>query len=211
MSPAVQRLVAGFFLVGLSPLLGALVALVWVTSGRPVLHRAVRVRPGGTFTLYKLRTMTAEVGPRVTAASDSRITPFGRWLRRTKLDELPQLWNVVRGDMLLVGPRPEDPRYVDWSDPLHQRVFSATPGITGRTALAFRDEEALLAAAALDLARGDGRDAVVDADIDHAYRERILPTKLAVDAAYLDERSLWTDLELIGRTIGQVLGRTGRR
>src|SRR4029450_13443700 len=95
--------------------------------------------------------------PPTPAAGDPRVTSPGPLLRRTKLDELPQLWNVVRGDMALVGPRPEDPRYVDLGDPLHQTVFGALPGITGPTALAYRDEETVLADAALVVARASGR------------------------------------------------------
>ncbi len=153
--------------------------------------------------------MPPSTGPGVTAGGDRRVTRLGRLLRRTKLDELPQLWNVVRGDMALVGPRPEDPRYVDLADPLHARVFAARPGITGPTALAYRDEETLLAEAAAAVAQADGRDHAGVDDLDVAYREVILPAKLAMDAAYLDARSTRGDLEIIGRTIGQAFGRTG--
>ena len=111
-------------------------------------------------------------GSAITAAGDSRVTPIGRRLRRTKLDELPQLWNVVRGEMALVGPRPEDPRYVDLSDPLQRVVLSVPPGITGPTALAFADEEQRLAAAALAVARAAGRGKATEADLERAYRER---------------------------------------
>ena len=151
------------------------------------------------------------MGPGITAAGDARVTRLGRFLRRTKLDELPQLWDVVRGDMALVGPRPEDPRYVDLSDPVHRVVFSARPGITGPTALTFADEESVLAAAALDVARADGRDVATDDDLDRAYRQTVMPTKLAMDAEYLRTRSTRGDFEILGRTIGQVLGRTTRR
>jgi len=201
-------------LVILSPLLALLYAAVRVSSPGPTLHRATRVRPGGTFTLYKFRTMRAQSaasGPRVTATGDRRVTRVGSTLRRTKLDELPQLWNVARGEMALVGPRPEDPRYVIADDPLHRRVFSALPGITGPTALAYRDEETILADAALAIARSDGRVRTSDDDVDRAYRETILPAKLAMDAEYLRTRSTRGDLVILGRTIGQVLGRTARR
>jgi len=147
----------------------------------------------------------------VTATGDRRVTRVGSTLRRTKLDELPQLWNVARGEMALVGPRPEDPRYVIADDPLHRRVFSALPGITGPTALAYRDEETILADAALAIARSDGRVRTSDDDVDRAYRETILPAKLAMDAEYLRTRSTRGDLVILGRTIGQVLGRTARR
>jgi Sugar transferases involved in lipopolysaccharide synthesis len=198
-------------LVILAPIFAILTLVIRLTSTGPVLHRSVRVGRGGTFTLLKFRTMnpgSSAVGPGVTAAGDPRVTPFGRILRRTKLDELPQLLNVVRGDMALVGPRPEDPRYFDRTDPLHREVFSSRPGITGATALAYRDEEAILAAAALDLSRMDGRQRATEADVDRAYRDVVLPAKLAMDAEYLRTRSVCGDLAILGRTIGQVLRRT---
>jgi len=208
------RAIALAALIVLSPLLALLAVLVRATTPGPALHRASRVGRAGEFTLYKFRTMTvgaAATGPGVTAAGDARVTSLGRLLRRTKFDELPQLWNVVRGDMAFVGPRPEDPRYVDRTDPLHRTVFSALPGITGPTALAYQDEETVLAGAALDVATADGRDRATDDDLDRAYRAVVLPAKLAMDAEYLRTRSARGDLAILGRTIGQVLTRTTRR
>jgi lipopolysaccharide/colanic/teichoic acid biosynthesis glycosyltransferase len=209
----IQRCVALIGLVVLAPLILALALAVRLTSPGPALHRATRVRPGGTFTLYKLRSMRADAvstGPGVTAGGDRRVTRLGRILRRTKLDELPQLWNVARGDMALVGPRPEDPRYVDLSDPLHARVFGALPGITGPTALVYRDEEPLLETAARERARSAGRDEPTHDDIEAAYREVVLPSKLRMDAGYLAARSTNSDLRVLAMTIGQVLARTRR-
>jgi lipopolysaccharide/colanic/teichoic acid biosynthesis glycosyltransferase len=210
----IQRAFALLTIVVMGPLLGALAAAVRLGSPGPALHRARRVGPDGEFTLYKFRTMTVgaeAAGPGITAAGDPRVTRLGRVLRGTKLDELPQLWNVVRGEMLVVGPRPEDPRYVDRADPLHALVFAARPGITGPTALAYRHEERLLAEAASDVARADGRSEPTAADVERAYRERILPRKLELDAAYLRSRSATGDLAILGRTIGQVLRGTGGR
>jgi lipopolysaccharide/colanic/teichoic acid biosynthesis glycosyltransferase len=210
----VQRTVALVALIVLAPLIVALAIAVRLTSRGPAFHRAERFGPSGKFRLHKLRTMERDAaarGPGITAAGDSRVTRLGRFLRRTKLDELPQLWDVVRGEMALVGPRPEDPRYVDLSDPLHREVFAVRPGITGPTALEYRDEETLLAAAALDAARADGRTAATDDDLDRAYRETILPAKLAMDAEYIRSRSAGGDLAILGRTIGHVLGRTTHR
>jgi lipopolysaccharide/colanic/teichoic acid biosynthesis glycosyltransferase len=210
-SIAFQRILALVGLVVLGPLILALGLAVRLTSPGPAFHRATRVRPGGSFQLLKVRTMredAAATGLGVTAAGDPRVTRLGRTLRRTKLDELPQLWNVVRGDMALVGPRPEDPRYVDLGNPLHARVFGARPGITGPTAIAYRDEEAILAKAADVIARQAGRDTATSEDLDVAYREVVLPAKLAMDADYLATRSFAGDLRLIGRTFSQVLGRT---
>src|SRR4051794_36845870 len=134
MPVVVGRVIAAIGLLFLGPLILALGAAVRLTSPGPALYRATRAGPHGTFTLHKLRTMRAGAatsGPGVTAAGDARVTRLGRLLRRTKLDELPQLWDVVRGQMALVGPRPEDPRYIDPSDPIHRAVFAALPGITG--------------------------------------------------------------------------------
>lgn len=207
----IQRVIAGVGLVVLGPLILALAAAVRLTSRGPAFHRATRVYPRGTFTLYKLRSMRVdgEVGPAVTAAGDRRVTRLGRVLRTSKLDELPQLWNVVRGDMALVGPRPEDPRYVDMTDPLHATVFGALPGITGPTALAYRDEETILGGAAREIAQQVGRDAPTDDDLDRAYREVVLPAKLRLDADYLASRSIARDINVLGMTIGQVLRRNG--
>jgi len=209
----IQRALGLVLLLLLGPLILALAAAVRLTSRGPAFHRATRVRPGGTFTLYKLRSMRAgadAAGPGITSRGDARVTRLGRVLRRTKLDELPQLWNVVRGDMALVGPRPEDPRYVDLADPLHALVFGALPGITSSTALAYRDEEAVVAETSRELARADGRGEATPEDVDRGYREVVQPAKLAMDADYLSTRSTRTDLAVMGMTIGQVLRRTDR-
>lgn len=167
-------------------LVGVALAMRLAGDRGPFLHRATRVGEGGTpFTVLKVRTMRhGSSGTGVTLARDPRVTPLGRILRRYRIDELPQLVNVVRGDMSLVGPRPEDPRYVDWSDPLHRRVFSAKPGITGLAQLEFHDEARLLV--------GD--------DAEERYRRDVLPAKLLLDARYLDERSTLLDLRILART-----------
>ena len=179
-------------LVASSPILLAAATLVAATSPGPVLFRQTRVGLGGRpFTLLKLRTMRmAPEGSQLTASGDSRITPVGRWLRRFKLDELPQLWNVIRGDMSLVGPRPEVPRYVDAADPLWQSVLSARPGLTDPVTLRLRDEEALLAGAE---------------DVEGFYRERLLPWKLRGYRDYLARRSWASDLGVLGATLLAVL------
>jgi lipopolysaccharide/colanic/teichoic acid biosynthesis glycosyltransferase len=161
----------------------------------PVLFKQQRVGLNGRpFTLLKLRTMrVAPEGSQLTASGDARITPVGRWLRRFKLDEIPQLWNVVRGDMSLVGPRPEVPRYVDDS-PLWRQVLSARPGLTDPVTLRLRDEEALLASVA---SGGD--------DPESFYRERLLPWKLRGYCDYLERRSWATDLGVLGATALAIL------
>ena len=121
----------------------------------------------------------------MTLAQDPRVTRLGRVLRRYRIDELPQLISVVRGDMSLVGPRPEDPAYVDLSDPLHRRVFSAKPGITGLAQLEYHDEA----------------DRLVGPDAERRYREEILPAKLTLDAEYLDRQTTLLDLQILLRTV----------
>lgn len=204
MPDVLQRLGAMLAMVALSPLLVALAFAVRLTSPGPAFHRALRVSRGQPFTLYKFRTMALaddDGGPGVTIAGDPRVTRLGRSLRRSKLDELPQLWNIVRGELLLVGPRPEDPRYIDWDNPTHRLVFAAAPGITGPTAIAFRAEEHLLADEAGRIANADGRTVVTADDIDRAYRDRILPLKLAMDAEYLRTRSVRGDLAILRDTL----------
>lgn len=162
-------------------------------SGRPVFFRQFRVgRAGRPFRLVKLRSMRpSSSGPSVTARGDARVTPVGRWLRRTKLDELPELWNVLRGDMSFVGPRPEVPEYVDLDNPLWADVLQVRPGLTDPMTLTLRDEEALLE--------------VVEGDRDRYYRETLQPQKLAGYRAYLERRTWRTDLRVIYDTIAALL------
>jgi lipopolysaccharide/colanic/teichoic acid biosynthesis glycosyltransferase len=180
-------------LVALSPLLLFTAACVLLGSGRPVLFRQTRVgRAARPFTMYKFRTMRNDPsGPAVTAGDDPRITRIGALLRRTKLDELPELWNVVRGDMSLVGPRPEAPRYVDAGEKRWERVLSVRPGITDPTTLTLIDEESLLAS--------------VEGDREQYYREHLVPKKLDGYIAYLERRSWRSDLAVLLRTVRSVV------
>jgi lipopolysaccharide/colanic/teichoic acid biosynthesis glycosyltransferase len=139
-----------------------------------------------------MRADRSEAGPGVTTGRDARVTRIGGLLRRFRLDELPQLWNVAMGQMRLVGPRPEDPRYVDFDRPLHCEVFTEPPGIAGLTQLVYADEGRLLDATA---------------DPDGYYREEILPRKVAIDAAYLRNRSVKLDLWILAQTPRALLGR----
>jgi lipopolysaccharide/colanic/teichoic acid biosynthesis glycosyltransferase len=158
-------------------------------SPGPVFFRAQRVgRHGHLFSIYKFRSMVpdaAQKGPGITAAGDPRITRVGKVLRRTKLDELPQLINVVRGEMSLVGPRPEDPRYVALYTPEQWRVLSVRPGITSPASIRFRHEE--------DMLQGE--------DWEQVYREKVLPAKLQIELEYLERRSVWHDLGIIAQTV----------
>ncbi len=176
-------------LIMLSPLFICLAALIKLDSPGPVFYRALRVgKDGKLFYLYKFRSMVVDAersGPKITTRGDARVTRVGRFLRRSKLDELPQLINVLKGDMSLVGPRPEDPRYVALYTTEQLRVLTVRPGITSAASLAYRDEEQLLT--------GENWETV--------YREEVLPHKLAIDLAYLEQRTLLSDLKLILKTI----------
>ena len=147
------------------------------------------------FNILKFRTMRAGSdgqGPAVTAAGDARITRAGAWLRHTKLDELPQLLNVLRGEMSLVGPRPEVPRYMALYEPaVRERILSVRPGITDLAALEFRDEERLLAAAP---------------DVERAYVEQILPVKQRYYLDYVARHSVGGDVRILLNTLAALLG-----
>jgi lipopolysaccharide/colanic/teichoic acid biosynthesis glycosyltransferase len=183
-----------------SPVIAACAAAVVLTSGRPAFFRQIRVGRGGRpFRLVKLRSMRgAPAGPRVTARGDDRVTPVGRVLRRTKLDELPELWNVLRGEMSFVGPRPEVPEYVDLADPRWAEVLQARPGLTDPVTLALRDEEDLMESVAGDRER--------------YYRETLQPRKLAGYRSYLERRTWRTDVGVIWNTVMALLpGRSTER
>jgi lipopolysaccharide/colanic/teichoic acid biosynthesis glycosyltransferase len=196
MPDAAQRMIAAVVLVVVSPALLVLGIAIRLESPGPALYRARRVGEGGrTFVCYKLRTMTgartAGRDPRISRANDPRVTRLGRRLRALRLDELPQLWNVARGEMRLVGPRPEDPAFVDLGEVAHREVFTARPGITGLAQLAFVDEAMWLT--------GD--------ESERLYRELVQPRKVAVDLAYLRRRGPRLDLWILASTAATVLGR----
>lgn len=184
----VEALVVALCLLAMLPVLLLLALAVALSSPGTILFRQVRVGRGGKrFTLYKLRTMRASAGGiEITAADDARTTRVGRFLRRTKLDELPELWNVLRGDMSLVGPRPEVPRYVDFTDPLWRQALCVRPGLTDPVTILLRHEEELLAS--------------VEGDREHFYLNELQPFKLRGHLAYLQQRSWLTDLQVIART-----------
>lgn len=180
---------SGAGLIVLSPLLLALALAVKLGSPGPIFYRANRVgRYGVPFKLLKFRSMVInadQIGPAVTGAVDPRITRVGRFLRRTKLDELPQLINVLRGEMSLVGPRPEDPRYVALYTNEQRQVLNVRPGITSPASITYRNEEAMLV--------GD--------DWEKHYVEQIMPAKLVVDLEYARNASLWRDVRVILGTL----------
>jgi len=168
---------------------------VLLSSGAPVFFVQERVGLGGcSFRLLKYRSMhrRADQGVPLTAHDDRRVTRFGRFIRASKLDELPQLFNIVKGEMSFVGPRPEVARYVDGYTALQRKVLEVRPGLTDRASIAFRNEERLLGV-------------VPEGDRERYYLESILPKKLEMNLAYIDHASLGHDLEIIARTIAATL------
>ena len=167
--------------------------MVRCRDGRPIFFRQTRVGQGGEpFEILKFRTMSVDNrGSLITGGGDPRITENGALLRRSKLDEMPQLWNVVRGDMQLVGPRPEVPKYVDMYDEQQRRVLDNKPGITDVASLAFRDEESLLAAAE---------------DPANFYIEKLMPAKIELNLEYAARRNFFSDLGVIVDTFLVVAG-----
>ena len=194
---AVDIVFAGLGLVLTAPLLAVCAIAIKVDSDGPVLFRQTRVgRYGRHFRILKLRSMAHTAGNQVaklTVAGDSRITRVGRWLRAGKLDELPQLYNVLRGDMSLVGPRPEVPEYVANYTPKQKEIFRFRPGLTSPASVSYIQEEALL----LD-----------QANPDTFYRQHLLPIKLGLDLEYCSKASLATDILLLATTIFHLARRT---
>ena len=182
-----------FSIVGLlflSPVFGLLAAAVKLSDGGPVFYRQQRVGQGGRlFAILKFRSMLVnaeKMGLSVTKEGDPRVTRMGRLMRKSKLDELPQLWNVLRGDMSLVGPRPEVPHYVEQYTAGQKRVLALKPGITDLATLEFRNEEELLNTAA---------------DTEKFYIEHCLPRKIELNLAYAEKANAWEDIKIIFRTL----------
>jgi lipopolysaccharide/colanic/teichoic acid biosynthesis glycosyltransferase len=184
---------SGSALLILAPLLAVLAVLIRLTSPGPAFYASPRVGRGGRFfQMLKFRTMVVgadKAGPWVTAGDDPRITPVGRLLRRTKLDELPALWNVLVGEMSIVGPRPENPRSASLYSDEQKCVWSLRPGLTSLATIKYRHEEQLL----------KGSD-----DVEAAYYE-IMQDKLALEMEYLERQSLWLDLQIIVGTMRAIL------
>jgi len=185
---SVDILLSALIVLLLSPVFAAVALAVWLESGSPVMFRQVRIGRGFCrFGILKFRTMRVDaVGPLVTVGGDRRITRVGRILRLTKLDELPQLWNVLLGEMSMVGPRPEVPEYVELFRDRYRTILAVRPGITDLASIYYRNEEAILA---------QSRDPL------HEYSNRILPIKLELADRYIRERSFLRDVAIIARTV----------
>ena len=188
-------LIAAAGLLLAAPLMLAIAVWIKLDSPGPVFFRQERVgRHGRAFRIHKFRTMRhdpSDRGPQITVGGDGRITRVGALLRNSKLDELPQLLDVLQGTMSLVGPRPEVPRYIQfYPADLRDKILSVRPGITDLASIEYRRESELLARAV---------------DPERAYVEQVLPEKLRYAAQYVDRASLWTDIRLLWRTLRVVL------
>jgi lipopolysaccharide/colanic/teichoic acid biosynthesis glycosyltransferase len=185
-------------LIGLlifSPLFLVIAILIKLSSSGSIIYSQERVGLNGKlFRLYKFRSMVAnadKIGTSVTSDEDPRITKIGRFLRKTKLDELPQLWNVLKGDMSLVGPRPDVPEVVNTYSPEMRRILEVRPGITGTAALYLINEEELLALAH---------------DPDRAYEEIFIPAKIKLSMEHVTRKSIWFNLSIIIKTMWALTG-----
>jgi len=185
-------------LMGLIALLPVFIAVAWVVKkdGGPVFYRQQRVGKHGTlFNIYKFRSMVIDAdktGAKVTASHDPRITRIGSLLRKTKIDELPQLFNVLTGDISLVGPRPEVPYYVSkWPDACRKIILSVKPGITDYATLYYNNEQAVLAKA------GDPK---------KAYLKEVMPHKLRMYEQYVKDQNFWLDIRIILATLLKMVG-----
>jgi lipopolysaccharide/colanic/teichoic acid biosynthesis glycosyltransferase len=181
---------SGIGLIVLFPVMLVIGLIIKITSPGPVFFVQKRVGKNfKEFNLYKFRSMVVnadKLGPSVTKGDDKRITPIGRFLRKTKLDELPQLWNVLKGDMSLVGPRPEVMKYIKERKKEYERVLSVRPGITDYAAIEFRDEEEILNKYP---------------DTEKAYIEIILPKKIELYYKYIDNINFIDDVKIILKTL----------
>jgi len=184
----IDKVVAAAGFIVLSPLMALIAIAVMIEDGFPVLYRQRRIgKDGRPFMILKFRSMRVNAqGSAITAANDRRVTRTGAVLRKLKLDELPQLINVVLGEMRLIGPRPEVPDYVDVQNPMWKTVLRSSPGITDLATLAFRNEEELLGGVS---------------NPDAYYRSSILPAKLHLNVRYQESRTWSRDLKLLWLTV----------
>ena len=183
---------AGAGLLVLAPLFGVVALLIKLDSPGPVFFKQKRIGRGFCpFWIYKFRTMRHEAADarQLTVGDDARITRIGHFLRRSKLDELPQLFNILKGDMTLVGPRPEVPRYVEAFRRDYEEILTVRPGLTDLASLKYRDESALLGQSA---------------DPEQEYLRRVLPDKIRLGKEYIHRSSLAFDMSLILKTLGKV-------
>ena len=194
-------------LVVLSPIFAVVSVLVKINMPQgPVIFRQERVgRDGKLFNIYKFRTMREDPNSSpVSVAGDSRVTGLGKILRRAKLDELPQLWNILKGDMSFVGPRPDVPGYVDTLAGGDREILALRPGVTGPASLKYRNEEDILADVERRLRDGERIFAPDGSGITSVleYNDKVIfPDKVRINRIYLRDRSLWLDIKIIVATV----------
>ena len=185
---------SGLGLIVLSPLFAILAVWIKSDSKGPVFYRQTRVGKGNKdFRLFKFRSMrpnSDKHGLITVGGHDPRVTRSGYYIRKYKLDELPQLINVFKGDMSLVGPRPEVRKYVDMYTTEQMRVLSVRPGITSLASIHYRNENDILA---------------ISDDPDKCYIEQVMPDKLSIDLKYVDQANLWNDIKLIFLTFREII------
>jgi len=200
MKRAIDLLISGVGLIVLSPVLFALALWIKLDSAGPVFHRGLRVgRDETRFRMFKFRSMVENahlIGGTSTPEDDPRITRAGKFLRKYKLDELPQLLNVFRGEMGLVGPRPQVPWAVDLYTPEEKTILRMRPGITDYASLRFRDEGEIL--------RGS-------TDPDKDYMEKIHPEKMRLSLEYARTHSVWLDCKILASTVAALVCGSGQR
>jgi len=187
----IDIVLSSLVLLLLSPILAVVALAVWLDSAGPILFRQERVGLRFRhFRIVKFRTMRVATGPTVTIAGDTRVTRVGKCLRLTKLDEVPQFWNVLRGDMSLVGPRPEVQQYVEMFKDRYRKVLTVRPGITDLASIHFRNEEEILASSTEPLKE---------------YAERILPAKLDLAEQYIRTRTIFRDVSILFHTAAAIM------
>jgi lipopolysaccharide/colanic/teichoic acid biosynthesis glycosyltransferase len=186
---SIDVILASVALLVLCPALLVIALCIWIADGRPIFYRGVRVGQfGKVFRIFKFRTMVIDaerLGGSATSDTDTRITGIGRFLRRHKLDEVPQLINVLQGDMSLVGPRPEIPEYMELLNEAEKPILTVRPGITDWASLWDADEGALLARSS---------------DPERLYLDFVRPEKVKLQLEYVHSQSLWTDLLILWKT-----------
>lgn len=194
MKRAFDIIASGLGLIFLSPLFAVLAIWIKCDSKGPVFYRQVRVgKDNKDFRLFKFRSMRPDsdkLGLITVGGHDPRVTRSGYYIRKYKLDEFPQLINVFKGDMSLVGPRPEVRKYVDMYTPEQMKVLSVRPGVTSLASIRYRNENEILAASE---------------DPDKCYIEQVMPDKLAIDLEYVDRANLWNDIKLIFSTFKEII------
>jgi lipopolysaccharide/colanic/teichoic acid biosynthesis glycosyltransferase len=187
--------VSVILLILFAPFYLLIALLIKLDSSGPVHYKASRVgKNGRLFKLFKFRTMkvnSSNSGPAITQKADPRITRVGKVLREIKVDEIPQLWNVIRGDMSLVGPRPEDPRYVEKYDEEQRKVLLVRPGLSSPASIEYRHEEKLLSTQADNL--------------EDYYVRQVMPKKLKIDLDYVENQSLIRDVAICFKTAYTIL------